>query len=209
MSDQQKDHHAIVSAARAVIAETRQIEKKLDEIRQHVQSRKEAVRNLASLTDVTVDLMPATMSIVSYEDAMLLEIYKAGAGGTTRYHLKQIWQAKFGREGAPTALDNTLKSLVEQGAIVDRGGTWAVPPKDVPLPVAGSAGSMKARVMRILEAQTAGIKLQAISDEIARLYGTDVPVNVISPLLSRLKRAGLVVHEGHSWRLIRSKPEEV
>ena len=67
---------------------------------------------------------------------------------------------------------------------------------------------MKARVMRILEAQTAGIKLQAISDEIARLYGTDVPVNIISPLLSRLKRAGLVVHEGHSWRLIRSKPPE-
>ena len=207
MSDQQTAHDAIITAAEAIVAETRRIQAKRDEIQQHVRLRKEAVRKLASLTDVTVDLLPATMSIVSYEDAMLLEIYKAGTTGTTRYHLKQAWRAKFGREGAPAALDAVLRSLVEQGAVLDRGGTWAVPPSGTPLSAAGAPGSMKSRVLRLLEGETKGIRVQTISDELARLYGTDVPVNIISPLLSRLKRVGLVAHENHSWRLVRSEPE--
>ncbi len=207
MSDQDEAIGLIIDAARRIIIETRQIESKLDEVQKHVQIRKAAVRRLARLTDVTVDLLPATMSIVPYEDALLLEIHKAGTAGTTRYHLKQMWRQTFGRECAPAALDSILKSLEDQGAIVDRGGNWAIPPSDTPLSAAAAPGSMKRRVVRILEAQTTGMRLQAISDELARLYGTDVPVNVISPLLSRLKRAGLVVHEGHQWRLVPSAAE--
>ncbi len=206
MSNNQKDHDSIIAAARAIVAETRRIETKLDEIEEHVRLRREAVRKLASLTDVTVDILPATMSIVPYEDAMLLEIYKAGAAGTTRYHLKQIWRAKFGREGAPAALDHTLRSLTEQGMIVDRGGTWAVLSPGTSPSATGVPGSMKDRVMRILGGRTSGIRAQAISDELARIYGTDVPITIISPLLSRLKRAGTVVHEGHHWRM--AGPEE-
>jgi hypothetical protein len=202
MSDGQEESDAIIDAAKAIVAETTRINTKLSEIEEHVHKRKEAVRRLAALTDVTVDLMPATMSVVAYEDIMLLEIYKAGTAGTTRYHLKQIWKSRFGREGAPSALDDTLKSLVDQGRVVDRGGTWAILHVETPLSATGAAGSMKERVIRILEAGTSGIRLQSISDELARLYGTDVPVTVISPLLSRMKRAGLVVHEGHRWRLI-------
>lgn len=201
MSDEHQIAQAIIGAARTIMDETGRIQAKMAEVEKHVRARKDAVRMLAGLTDVTVDLMPASMSIVPYEDAMLLEIYKAGSTGATRYHLKTIWRMKFGREAAPAALDATLKSLVDQGKIVDRAGTWAVTAPWPTLARPEAPGSMKDRVIDILRGKDAGIKVQAISDELARLYGTDVPVVVISPLLSRLKRSGRVVHEGHRWRL--------
>lgn len=202
MPHEQQTARIVIEAARVVIKQTELIRVKLNEVEEHIRTRKDAVRRLAGLTDVAVDLLPASMSIVPYEDAMLLEIYKAGSAGTTRYHLKTIWRMKFGTEGAPAALDATLKSLADQGKIIDRGGTWAVPAAKTPLPAPEAPGSMKDRVIRVLEGQAAGIKVKAISDELARLYGTDVPVEVISPLLSRLKRSGTVVHEGHYWRLV-------
>lgn len=201
MSDDDTRSRAIMAAAKAVIAETRRITLTFAELEDQISRRKNAVRELAALTDVTADLQPASMSIVPLEDVVLLEIYKAGSSGAIRKDLKRAWINKIGREGASANLDAVLASLAEQGRIVEQGGAWTVlGTSDFDIP-AGVPRSMRERIIHILKDQAGGIKAQQISDELSRLQGTEVSVTAVSPVMTQLKRAGKVIHEGVYWRL--------
>ncbi|MHC9419177.1 hypothetical protein ACYZX9_11350 [Sphingomonas citri] len=192
---------AILAAIKTIRAETDRMAVTFSDLAGQVQRRKAAVRELARLTDVAVDLTPSSMSIVAQEDVVLLAIYKAGPDGATTNDLRRVWIEKIGRERAATDLAVVLASLVEQNAIADRGGSWIVPAVPVARRSAGISKSIRDRIIHILETQSGGIKAQQITEELSRLLGTAVPITTVSPVMSQLKRAGKVIHEGVYWRL--------
>ena len=196
--------HDIVAAAESVIAETRAIDAAIQELDEHVRLRKAAVRRLAKLSDLRIEITAAPTQAANLEDVVLLEIYRTGEHGASLPHLRAALRHRFGQHFEMALLDAALQALVDAEKIVDRDGTVFAPIARLDDGAsAGNPGTIKGRIIQLLEQHSGGMKTAEISQAFSE-GGVDIRVHTISPILSRLAKKGRVRHEGKFWRLVRA-----
>jgi len=193
---------SIASLIALISSDTSAIHVAQTEVAKHEESRTQAVYRLVHLMDgrfqeVGVDGYDRVLA-----DLILAEIFKTGVNGAPVSHLLQIVRARFGSVFQSKHVRQALDALQKAGEVIDREHFWFASSMFVEVtPVDHSPADARGRIIKILQDNPEGLPVRAIIAEIQNRYKVAAAQTGVSGVLTKLKQAGRVSHEGKIWRL--------
>jgi hypothetical protein len=211
------DDQAIEAAIADVASLTRAIAAAVEHSQDLIDRRLAAIRRMHDAADRTVLLASATTTLHVLTDSrtppllldiVLLSVLETGDSGAAVAHVHSALRHRYGRRMDPIAVENSLRALVAEGRVLDRGTRYFAPTADLTrLSKMHEAPTIKAMIVEALEnADDGGLPPPAIREVIASRHRRAIPMTSIYPVIRQLEHARRVAKAGRNWILVdRSK----
>ena len=194
--------HAISALIAAIGADTTAIIGAHAEAAKHEEARAQAVYRLVHLMDPRFEQIGGDAYDRVLADMLLAEIFKTGASGAPVSHLFALVRNRFGDAFQSKHVRQALGALQRAGEVVDREHLWfatamfaeTVPSENMPPDIRG-------RIIQILADHPQGLRAREILTQMRARYKVSLPQANVAGVLTKMKHAGRVRHEGKIWRL--------
>lgn len=198
----QEREEAIASLIALISSDTSAIAEAHADVAKREESRSQAAYRLVHLMDARFQQAGDDGYDRVLADLLLAEIFKTGVGGALVSHLVAVVQSKYGDAFQSKHVRKALDALQRAGEVIDREHFWfarsmfteTVPGDHAPSEIRG-------RIIQILRDHPEGLPLRGVMAEIQARYRLTSSSAGVSGVLTKLKQAGRVLHEGKVWRL--------